>query len=71
MTAPTVQPVTYRRDRDGECFHMVPPGERGPRGRTLCGEPRQGTALSETYLEIEPGPPDCLCVRCSEVARAS
>jgi hypothetical protein len=56
--------MTYRRDRFGECWHIVPPGERGPRGRTLCGEPRQGTPLSETYAEVEPVPPDCICERC-------
>jgi hypothetical protein len=69
MTTPAVQPVTYRRDRGGECWHMVPAGERGPRGRTLCGEPRQGTPLSETYAETEPTPPDCVCARCIEAVQ--
>jgi hypothetical protein len=48
---------------------MVPPGERGPQGRTLCGEPRQGTRLSETYAEVEPTPPDCVCQRCVDASR--
>jgi hypothetical protein len=63
-----LEPVTYRRDRLGECWHMVPPGERGNRGRTLCGEPRQGTPLSETYAELRPSPPDCVCAKCTAVA---
>jgi hypothetical protein len=58
--------VTYRRDRFGECWHMVPAGERGPRGRTLCGEPRQGTPLSEGYADMQPDPPECICQRCTE-----
>ncbi len=66
MTTSTQLPITYRRDRFGECWHMVPAGERGTRGRTLCGEPRQGTPLSETYAEVEPGPPECICHRCAE-----
>ncbi len=66
MTASVELPITFRRDRFGECWHMVPAGERGARGRTLCGEPRQGTRLSETYAEVEPGPPDCICPRCIE-----
>ena len=70
MTLPTVQPVTYRRDRLGECWHMVPPGERGNRGRTLCGEPRQGTPLSETYAELRAqSRPTVLC-QCTAVAAA-
>ena len=64
MTTSTPPPVTFRRDRFGECWHLVGPGELGPRGRTLCGEPRQGTRLSETYAEVEPAPPECLCQRC-------
>ena len=47
-------PVTFRRDRFGECWHIIPAGELGPRSRTLCGQPRQGTPLSETYAEIQP-----------------
>jgi hypothetical protein len=60
-------PVTYRRDRFGECWHLVPAGELGVRGRTLCGEPRQGTHLSETYADDRPGPSECICPRCTEV----
>ncbi len=59
-------PVTYRRDRFGENWHLIPAGELGVRGRSLCGEPRQGTSLSETYADIPPGPPDTLCARCVE-----
>ena len=59
-------PVTYRRDRFGENWHLIPAGELGVRGRSLCGEPRQGTSLSETYAEIAPVPPDGLCPRCVE-----
>jgi hypothetical protein len=57
--------LTYRRDRFGECWHIVPPGALGLRGRTACGEPRQGTRLSETYADTRPEPPDCICARCS------
>jgi len=70
MSTTSPQPYTYRRDRLGECWHIVPAGERGPRGRTLCGEPRQGTRLSEAYAEIEPSPPECICQRCTEANRA-
>ena len=59
-----VVPVTYRRDRFGESWHLIPAGELGVRSRTLCGEPRQGTSLSETYAEIPPAAPDTLCPRC-------
>jgi hypothetical protein len=68
MSTSALEPVTYRRDRLGECWHMVPAGERGVRGRTLCGEPRQGTPLSETYAETRPAPPDCVCERCTTAA---
>jgi hypothetical protein len=72
MISTSTQPlITYRRDRFGECWHMVPPGERGAQGRTLCGEPRQGTRLSETYAEVQPEPPECVCQRCTEAANAS
>jgi hypothetical protein len=64
------QPITYRRDRWGECWHMVPSGDLGPRGRSVCGEPRQGTPLSEGYAEIEPSPPECICQRCTAASRA-
>lgn len=70
MSTSTELPVTYRRDRFGECWHLVPAGERGTRGRTLCGEPRQGTPLSETYAEQAPGPPECICQRCTEAELA-
>ena len=66
MSTSTQLPFTYRRDRFGECWHLVPAGERGVKGRTLCGEPRQGTPLSETYAEIAPDPPECICRRCAE-----
>jgi GNAT superfamily N-acetyltransferase len=58
---------TFRRDRFGECWHVVPGGELGNKGRTLCGEPRQGTRLSETYADIQPIPPECVCPRCTEL----
>lgn len=58
-------PVTFRRDRFGECWHLIPAGELGVKSRTLCGQPRQGTPLSETYAEIQPVPPECICERCS------
>lgn len=57
--------TTYRRDRFGECWHLVPPGALGTHGRTLCGEPRQGSRLSESYAEAEPVPPECICPRCT------
>jgi hypothetical protein len=59
-------PVTFRRDRFGECWHLIPSGELGPRGRTLCGEPRQGTPLSETYAETQPDPPESICETCTD-----
>ena len=59
-------PVTFRRDRFGECWHLIPPGELGPRGRALCGQPRQGTRLSETYAEIQPDRTECMCQLCAE-----
>ncbi len=65
MTTLTQPAVTFRRDRFGECWHLVPAGELGPRGRTLCGEPRQGSRLSETYADIQPEPPECICARCT------
>jgi hypothetical protein len=61
------QPVTFRRDRFGECWHLIPAGELGVRSRTLCGQPRQGTPLSETYAEVEPAPPECICELCTAV----
>jgi hypothetical protein len=67
VTTPFAQPpVTFRRDRFGECWHLVPAGELGPRSRTLCGQPRQGTRLSETYADMQPAPPECLCVLCTQ-----
>jgi hypothetical protein len=62
-------PVTYRRDRFGECWHLIPDGALGPRSRTLCGQPRQGTALSETYADIQPAEPDCICASCTTAYR--
>ncbi len=64
MSTLGIETWTYRRDRVGECWHIVPPGELGPKGRSLCGEPRQGTRLSEGYAETEPMPPECVCQRC-------
>jgi len=49
MSTSALEPVTYRRDRLGETWHMVPPGERGNRGRTLCGEPRQWWLLAKQH----------------------
>ena len=59
-------PVTFRRDRFGECWHLIPAGELGSRTRALCGQPRQGTPLSETYAEFQPAEPECLCKLCAE-----
>ena len=66
MTAEVQPTVTYRRDRFGECWHLIPRGELGQRSRSLCGQPRQGTPLSETYADIRPGPPDCICTLCAQ-----
>jgi GNAT superfamily N-acetyltransferase len=60
-----IEPTTFRRDRFGECWHLVPGGKLGNHGRTLCGEPRQGTRLSETFADIQPIPPECMCPRCT------
>lgn len=62
----THPPVTFRRDRFGECWHLIPVGELGPRTRTVCGQPRQGTPLSETYAETQPDAPECLCELCTD-----
>ena len=59
MTTFAQPPVTFRRDRFGECWHLIPAGALGIRSRTLCGQPRQGTALSETYAEVQPAAPEC------------
>ena len=59
---------TYRRDRWGEGWHIVPAGELGSRGRALCGAPRQGTPLSEGYADSEPRRPERLCQACAEQA---
>ena len=59
---------TYRRDRLGEGWHIVPAGELGIRGRALCGQPRQGTRLSEGYADSLPPPPERLCQACAEKA---
>jgi aminoglycoside 2'-N-acetyltransferase I len=67
MTTTLAQaPVTFRRDRFGECWHLIPAAELGPRSRALCGQPRQGTPLSETYAEIQPAPTECMCQPCTE-----
>ena len=57
-------PVTFRRDRFGECWHLIPVGDLGPRTRTLCGKPRQGTPLSETYADLRPDAPESICELC-------
>jgi hypothetical protein len=62
-----IEQWTYRRDRLGERWHIVPAGEHGIRGRALCGEPRQGTALSEGHAETAPVLPDLMCRRCAEL----
>jgi hypothetical protein len=62
---------TYRRDRFGERWHIIPAGEHGPRGRSLCGEPRQGTRLSETHSDSEPRFPDAVCQRCTDAAASA
>jgi hypothetical protein len=56
--------LTYRRDRHGESWDFIPAGELGARGQSLCGEPRQGTHLSETCADVRPSPPEELCARC-------
>lgn len=67
MTTTFAQPpVSFRRDRFGECWHLIPGGELGSRTRALCGQPRQGTALSEAYAVVEPAEPECLCAACIE-----
>ena len=66
MTTFAQAPITFRRDRYGECWHLIPAGELGVRSRTVCGQPRQGTLLSESYAEIQPGPPECICALCIE-----
>jgi hypothetical protein len=64
MTTFVQLPVTFRRDRFGESWHLIPAGELGTRSRTLCGQPRQGTPLSETYAEVQPSSPECICELC-------
>src|SRR5205807_895717 len=54
MTTFAQPPITFRRDRFGECWHLIPAGGLGARSRTVCGQPRQGTPLSETYTEVQP-----------------
>ncbi len=66
MTALAHPPVTFRRDRLGECWHLVPDGDLGPRTRALCGQPRQGTPLSEAYAEAQPEAPECICALCTD-----
>ena len=66
MTMPFAEPpVTFRRDRFGECWHLIPAGELGSRTRALCGQPRQGTPLSETYVDIQPADPERLYEPCT------
>jgi hypothetical protein len=66
MTVTLGQPqVTFRRDRFGECWHLIPAGEFGSKTRALCGQPRQGTPLSETYADTRPAEPECVCEVCT------
>ncbi|HEY3061158.1 MAG TPA: hypothetical protein VGL99_19505 [Chloroflexota bacterium] len=58
--------ATYRQDRYGEHWHIIPVNEHGTHGRAVCGEPRQGTRLSETHAEVAPTPPEHMCPRCLE-----
>ena len=48
----------------GESWHLIPAAELGAHRRSLCGAPRQGTRLSETYAEVRPQPPEEICTRC-------
>jgi hypothetical protein len=57
--------TSYRQDRAGERWHIVPDNEHGWRGRALCGAPRQGTPLSETHAVAPPAsPPEHVCPHC-------
>lgn len=57
ITIPFAEPpVTFRRDRFGESWHLIPAGELGSRTRAMRGQPRHGTPLSETYLEVSIAP---------------
>jgi hypothetical protein len=58
--------TTYRQDRFGEHWHIIPINDHGTHGRAVCGEPRQGTRLSETHAEVAPTPPEHVCPRCLE-----
>ena len=59
-------PVTFRRDRFGECWHLIPAGDLGFRTRALCGQPRQGTPLSEAYAQTQPEASECICALCTD-----
>ncbi len=59
------QLTNYRQDRAGELWHIVPDNEHQLRGRALCGEPRQGTPLSETHTTTVPSRAS-MCQRCLE-----
>jgi hypothetical protein len=59
----TAGPI-YRQDRLGEAWHIIPFNEHGARGRALCGEPRQGTRLSEMLASLAPAPPASVCQEC-------
>ena len=63
--------VTFRRDRFGESWHLIPAGELGSRSRALCGEPRQGTPLSETYANAQPDAPERVCELCTAAYAAA
>jgi hypothetical protein len=65
LAAPATQehPTTYRQDRAGELWHIVPHDEHGLRGRALCGAPRQGTRISEAYAQAKPLP-EQMCRHC-------
>jgi hypothetical protein len=62
---------SYRQDRSGEPWHIIPPNEHGTHGRALCGEPRQGTRLSESHAEWATTPPQRLCPSCREKTSAA
>jgi len=63
-----IESWTFRRDRIGETWHMVPAGEHGENGRAACGEPLQGTRLLEGRSAREPRSPEALCQHRSEQA---
>ena len=61
-----IESWTFRRDRIGETWHLVPTGEYGENGRAACGEPLQGTQLLEGHSATEPSSPR----RCASTVRS-